>query len=129
MRHPVTKLRESIRLVASISITLVDDPMPNPLLLEEPGCVCALQQRERRQQPRFGATACGHGYRTRRTGNRPARVRIQDMAIADAVVHEETVCIAAGRERTMFEGQNHRRVALATGSLDADLPGAARRCS
>ena len=104
-----------------MSLILLDDPIPNPLLLEKLGGIPTLQQRERRQQPRFGTTAGAHGYRPRRTGNRPACMRIQDMAIADSVVQKEAVCIAAGRERAVLQGQNHRRITQGAGALDALL--------
>jgi hypothetical protein len=48
------------------------------------------------------------------------------MPISDAILQKEPPRIAAGRQRTMLELQDHAGTSLGVGPLDSDLPWAIR---
>ena len=51
------------------------------------------------------------------------------MSVAHPVAKHEASCVAAGRQRSMLELQEHRGRAVCIGTLDSNLPGSTQRSS
>src|SRR5690348_2446154 len=98
--------------------------MDNALSREKPLGAHALQDGESGQEARLAAARGDHRHRSGRILDRPAVLRVQDVAVAYAVLEEVAARVAARGYPALFQAEG-RQGHAATHVLDHHVPGAA----